>query len=492
MSLVVPRAQREAQARFQRLCQEKIRPRAAAVDRAGSVSQQTWRELVAAGYTRQFHPREVGGAPVSGPAQAAAMESLGAACASTYVVVTASVVLCGKLVANIADPAQQERWLTPLIQGKTVGCYGAVERGAGNDAAMIKATLRQGPSSLLLSGEKARVINACIADTAVVIARNAFPGSNPASPFSFAIVDLKKRGVTTTDFEHIGFRGASWGTLQFDDVSVSPDAVFPATLDQVYAASEWGHFLFGLCSVGIAQAALDRVSAHAQERQAFGGTLSDLQSVHRRVAAMRTEIHAARVLGAEAALVKSAGRSNRELLQMFKVFSTEAAVRATQECIVLHGAWGVCEELDVPRLHRDAVMNLHVGMSNDRLRDTWAAAALSTDPNPAQRFDWSTVRRLEPSAASSTALLTADDAWMQPEVLAAGTAAPERRLLVDDEPWAEVERAALELEMSPSAVVTNVLARWARDRRAPSKRQGLEFDEMDIDAVTSSLFGDET
>src|SRR5436189_223831 len=95
----------------------------------------------------------------------------------------------------------------------------------------------------------------------------------------------------------------------------------------------------GAFAVGMAQAALDAAVGHTQEREAFGKPLAQFQAVSHQLAEVATEIQAARLLVREAATQYDAGvRPVRKASAMAKLFATEAAQRAVDVAIQLHGA----------------------------------------------------------------------------------------------------------------------------------------------------------
>jgi alkylation response protein AidB-like acyl-CoA dehydrogenase len=88
-----------------------------------------------------------------------------------------------------------------------------------------------------------------------------------------------------------------------------------------------------------AQAALDAAVAHTQEREAFGKPLSHFQAVSHQLAEVATEIEAARLLVREAATKYDSGvRPVRKASAMAKLFATDAAQRAVDVAIQVHGA----------------------------------------------------------------------------------------------------------------------------------------------------------
>jgi alkylation response protein AidB-like acyl-CoA dehydrogenase len=96
----------------------------------------------------------------------------------------------------------------------------------------------------------------------------------------------------------------------------------------------------------------------------FGKTISEFQAIQWKLADMATEISAARLLTQRAAWMKSKGMDiNREVAEA-KYFASEAAVRATNEAVQIHGGYGFIKEFPVEKLYRDVkLMTIGEGTS---------------------------------------------------------------------------------------------------------------------------------
>lgn len=371
---------------FSRVCHERIAPRASAADRAGALPDESWRDLVDSGYLRMFHDPAWGGSGADGDAQAAAMEALARACASTFWTASISTILCGKLLQDLCGPRLQARWLRPIVAGERLGCFAATERGAGSDPSSYHTTVRRGGRGYLLRGEKARVSNACTADVAVVLARRE-TASSPA--LCYAVVDLRRPGVRRREQAKLGLQAMSWGTLEFNEVELAEEEVIlDASIDLTLRSVEWGQLIQTMSAVGLARAALDVCVEYVQQRRAFGRPIAHLEVVHARLAEMYTELDAARLLARDAARLKAAGRSAREEVMMAKIYATEMAVRAADRAMRTLGGSGYSKDHIVERLVRDSLANVPAGLPTDRLREFLACAMTGVDPWVYAPFDW--------------------------------------------------------------------------------------------------------
>jgi alkylation response protein AidB-like acyl-CoA dehydrogenase len=127
--------------------------------------------------------------------------------------------------------------------------------------------------------------------------------------------------------------------------------------------------------VGLAQGALDEALTYAQERKAFGQSISKFQSIQAKLADMATEIEAARLLTYKAAYEKDMGRNFTLTAAKAKLKTGRLAVRATEEAVQIHGGYGYIEEYPVCRFYRDAKI-LTIGEGTDEVQQMVIARAL--------------------------------------------------------------------------------------------------------------------
>jgi len=346
----------EAAAAFDRFCQEKIAPRAHAVDAAGSIPMQSWKDLHEMGFFKMHYPEAAGGLDVSWVVRAMAQESLAKACAATFLSTGASIGLFGAPIFVYGSKAQKDRWLTPILSADQIGCFGLTEPEAGTDAQAIRTTAKKTDKGWVLNGEKALITNAPCAHGAIVMAvTDKAAGWGGVTMF---VVDLATVGVTRSKpYKKMGLRGSETGGLVFEDVVVGDDAVVGEVgqgFIQAMQTLELGRI--GMChfGIGIAEAAYDASRKYAGERKAFGKPIARLQAVHFKIADMKIEIDGARLMARQCAWRKQQGEHLGALASVAKTYATEMAVRVTDAAVQVHGGWGYTEDFVVERLYRDA------------------------------------------------------------------------------------------------------------------------------------------
>jgi alkylation response protein AidB-like acyl-CoA dehydrogenase len=113
--------------------------------------------------------------------------------------------------------------------------------------------------------------------------------------------------------------------------------------------------LVGAQAVGIARAAYEYALDYAKERKQFKRAIIENQAIAFKLADMKMQIDAARLLVHRAAWMARTGKrfENGEG-SMSKLFAGETAVWVTEQAIQILGGYGYIREFPVERWHRDS------------------------------------------------------------------------------------------------------------------------------------------
>jgi alkylation response protein AidB-like acyl-CoA dehydrogenase len=107
-------------------------------------------------------------------------------------------------------------------------------------------------------------------------------------------------------------------------------------------------------ALGLAQAALDASLQYSKERVQFGQPIAHFQAIQWMLADMATEIDCARLMVYRAAWLKDRGKRFSREAAMAKLYASEAAGRACNKAIQIHGGYGYTRDYPVERYWRDA------------------------------------------------------------------------------------------------------------------------------------------
>ena len=117
-------------------------------------------------------------------------------------------------------------------------------------------------------------------------------------------------------------------------------------------------------ALGIAQASLENAISYSKDRVQFGKPIANNQAIQFKLADMGMEIEAARLLIYKAASEKDRKMNFSSSASMAKVYASEVAMRASTECVQIHGGYGYIKDSGVERLMRDAkITQIYEGTS---------------------------------------------------------------------------------------------------------------------------------
>jgi alkylation response protein AidB-like acyl-CoA dehydrogenase len=307
------------------------------------------------------YPEDEGGAGLDTLAYAIAVEELSRAWGSLGIIVAAHTSLgCGPLHIA-ATPAQKDRWLVPMAQGRVIGAFGLTEPEAGSDSGGTRTTARHEPGAdggtWIIDGRKRFITNAGQAGTYVVTARSG-DRPNGSAEISAFIIPADTPGFSVGRLEEkMGLHASATGELLFEGCRVPADQMLGQRGDgwKIFLETlDGGRISIGAMALGLAQAALDASIPYARERKQFGRPIGSFQGVAFMIADMATEIAAARSMVYRAAWLKDQGRDYALAAAQGKLFASEVSQRVTNQAVQIHGGYGYVEEYKVERFLRDA------------------------------------------------------------------------------------------------------------------------------------------
>jgi len=349
--------QREMQALVREFAEREIAPHAAEWDQTHTFPTDVIRKLGELGAMGVGFPEEYGGLGMGAVAQALVIEELARFDSSVAVTIGANVSIAGDPVLLFGTEEQKQRWLVPLAQGEHLGAFASTEPSGGSDIQAARTTARRDGDEWVINGTKSFTTNAGNDLSAFVIV-TAQTESNSGTKLTAFIVPTGTTGYESQPPYHkMGWHASDTRELVFSDCRVPNEAML-GELGQgarvFLQPLDGGRVGVAAMSVGLAQGALEQASAYAQERVAFGAPIARQQAIQFKLAEMKTQIAAARLLTYRAAALKEAGQPYTEEAASAKLFASEVAVRAAEENMQIHGGYGYIEESAVPRFYRDA------------------------------------------------------------------------------------------------------------------------------------------
>ncbi|MER6462055.1 acyl-CoA dehydrogenase family protein [Streptomyces sp. NPDC001288] len=337
----------------------EIRPRARAVDEADVVTPvDIWRKAAAVGITDFMLPEEIGGGGFTDIfTQCLVQEQL---CHGDPGI---GNLLCSNgffadPVLELGTPAQQERWLGPLVgPDAPMTALATTEPSAGSDAASIRTTARRTEGGYLLNGQKAWISNAGAARSYVVFAKTD-PALRSRGVTAF-LVDAGSEGLSVGEpMRKMGQRAIVCREVFLSDVFVPEEARLGEEgqgFHGLMRTFDISRVVLGAAAVGCARAAYEYARDYARTRIQFDRPIIEHQAVAFRLADMATRIETSRLLVLRAARAMDEGAGDvTGLAAMAKLTASETAMSCTWGAVQTLGGWGYSREYPVEQWMRDA------------------------------------------------------------------------------------------------------------------------------------------
>jgi acyl-CoA dehydrogenase len=341
-----------------RFIAEEVHPFADAWEREGCIPRDIFRKLGALGLLGMRHPVEHGGTDMGPVASVLFAEELGR---SGYGGLPASVLVHTDMsathISRRGSEEQKRKYLPEIISGHKVVAIAVTEPGAGSDVAGMKTRAVRDGSDWVINGSKIYITNGVHGDLCIVAARTD-PEAKGSRGISLFIVEKGTPGlVVARELEKHGDLCSDTAELYFDDLRVPESALLGEENKGFYAIMDNfqnERLVLAGSSIGSSMKALEVTLDHVRTRQAFGGTLWDLQATRQKLSMLATKVASARALTYMAAELEAQGIDCVREISMAKVLACEVNVEVVNACLQLHGGSGFMRGMAIERMTRDA------------------------------------------------------------------------------------------------------------------------------------------
>ena len=371
------RAFQEAARDFAR---RELAPRAAQWDADSHFPLDAIRQAGELGFLGLYTPEKFGGLGLGRLDAALVFEELAYGCTATTAYLTIHNMVTW-MIASFAAPAVAEAWAPRMVTGELLGSYCLTEPGAGSDAASLKTRAERDGDHYVVNGGKMFISGAGATDVLVVMCRT---GGEGARGVSALIIPADAAGVGYGKQEHkMGWNAQPTRAITFDNVRV-PVANRLGEEGEGFKFAmkglDGGRINIAACSLGTAQAALDRARSYLHERRQFGRELADFQALQFKLADMQTELVAARQMVRLAAWkLDSRAPDAGVYCAMAKRFATDAGFQVANDALQLHGGYGYLRDFPLERHVRDLRVHQILEGTNEIMRVIVARHLLNSD-----------------------------------------------------------------------------------------------------------------
>ena len=349
--------------------EDHIAPFAREWDRQGEIPRALWPQLAELGFGGLYVSEASGGIGLTRLEASLVFEALSRSCISVAAFLSIHN-MCAAMLDRFGSDAIKETHLTPAVSMEKVLSYALTEPGSGSDAAALKTRADRDNAGYTLNGTKAFISGGGYSDAYVVMVRT---GEDGPKGISTVVVEDGAPGISFGSLEDkMGWKSQPTRQVQFDDCKIPAENLVGEEgrgFSYAMAGLDGGRLNISACSLGAAQAALDKTLEYMGERKAFGKTVASFQNTRFKLAELTTEAQVARVFVDRCLELLLAKNLDTATASMAKYWCTQKQCEIVDECLQLHGGAGYMDEYEISRMYADARVQKIYGGTNEIMKE---------------------------------------------------------------------------------------------------------------------------
>lgn len=342
-----------------RFIAREVEPHAQAWEEAGSVPRDVLRKMGAAGLFGLMYESEYGGAEADAMTNLVFAEALSQSTFGGFII-TALVHtdMASPHLHHAGSPAQKAKYMPGVISGDTITAVAISEPGAGSDVAGMRTSAKRdgdGPDAgWIINGTKLFITNGVNANLYFVAART----GSARHAVSIFIVEKGTPGFTVgRALKKTGWLSSDTAELVFDNVRIPAGNLLGEEGKGFYSIMknfQTERIALGAMAIGHCTQALQLTLDFVRQRQAFGGTLWDKQTIRQRLAMLDAKTRATRQYLYHCAWQVTQKMDVVQDVSLLKALTGELVNEVLQTCQQFHGGMGYMQGMAIERLWRDA------------------------------------------------------------------------------------------------------------------------------------------
>src|SRR5215475_7747903 len=305
---------------------KEIAPYGAQWDESCAFPWEAVRKLADLNLLGMVFPQAEGGAGLDYVSYTLVIEELSRIDSAMGIIVASHTSLCANHIYNVGSEAQRRRYLTPLACGEKLGAWGLTEPNAGSDASGTQTTAVLDGDEWMLNGSKIFITQGSVADIYVIMA--ATEKSQKQHGISAFIIERGTPGLSAIPMKNkFGVRASDTAQITLDHVRIPKENLLGRVNEgfiDTLTILDGGRLSIAAMALGIGRGAYEEALKYAQQREQFGQPIAHFQAIQWKQSAMA------------------------------KLYASEAATRACNQALQIHGGYGYMKDYPVERYLRDA------------------------------------------------------------------------------------------------------------------------------------------
>ena len=338
-----------------RFITREVEPYAAAWEEQGCVPREVLRKMGDAGLLGLMYESEYGGGEADALTNLVFAEALSQSTFGGFIItVLVHTDMASPHLHHAGGAAQKAKYLPGVISGELITAVAISEPGAGSDVAGMRTTAKRDGDDWVINGSKMYITNGVHANLYFVAAKT----GTARHDMSIFIVEKGTPGFTVgRALKKTGWLSSDTAELIFDNVRIPAGNLLGEEGKGFYSVMknfQTERIALGAMAVGHCTRALELTLDHVRQRQAFGATLWDKQTIRHRIAMLDAKTRAARQFMYHCAWSVTQGHDIVQEVSMLKALTGELVNEVLQTCQQFHGGMGFIRETPIERLWRDA------------------------------------------------------------------------------------------------------------------------------------------
>ena len=338
-----------------RFITREVEPYAAAWEEQGCVPREVLRKMGDAGLLGLMYESEYGGGEADALTNLVFAEALSQSTFGGFIItVLVHTDMASPHLHHAGGAAQKAKYLPGVISGELITAVAISEPGAGSDVAGMRTTAKRDGDDWVINGSKMYITNGVHANVYFVAAKT----GTARHDMSIFIVEKGTPGFTVgRALKKTGWLSSDTAELIFDNVRIPAGNLLGEEGKGFYSVMknfQTERIALGAMAVGHCTRALELTLDHVRQRQAFGATLWDKQTIRHRIAMLDAKTRAARQFMYHCAWSVTQGHDIVQEVSMLKALTGELVNEVLQTCQQFHGGMGFIRETPIERLWRDA------------------------------------------------------------------------------------------------------------------------------------------
>lgn len=338
-----------------RFITREVEPYAAAWEEEGCVPREVLRKMGAAGLLGLMYESDYGGAEADALTNLVFAEALSQSTFGGFIItVLVHTDMASPHLHHAGSAAQKAKYLPGVVSGELITAVAISEPGAGSDVAGMRTTAKRDGDEWVINGTKMFITNGVHANVYFVAAKT----GTARHDMSMFIVEKGTPGFTVgRALKKTGWLSSDTAELIFDNVRIPAGNLLGEEGKGFYSVMknfQTERIALGAMAVGHCTRALELTLDYVRQRQAFGATLWDKQTIRHRIAMLDAKTRAARQFMYHCAWSVTQGYDIVQEVSMLKALTGELVNEVLQTCQQFHGGMGFMRETSIERLWRDA------------------------------------------------------------------------------------------------------------------------------------------